>query len=349
MQQEEFDSLLKETRRFEPSEEFRNQANFRDPTVYDRARQDPEGYWAEQARHLDWMAPFTKVLEWDPPHARWFSDGQLNAAYNAVDRHRLGPRKNKAAILWEGEPGDSKVYTYEMLGREVDRAAHMLTRLGVRRGDRVTIYLSMIPELPIAMLACAKIGAIHSVVFGGFSSQSLRDRIMDAQSKILITADGGWRRGRVVPLKANADEAIKGTPVETVLVVKRVGEASGAAFRPDRDKDWAEEMAKSPTTPSPAETMGAEDILYLLYTSGTTGKPKGIVHTIGGYLVGQNLLLGRFPRVPPRPAPEGIPLGPPWGEGGLSRRSPGRIQAGLGTGLPGPGPPFQVYTQSPNL
>ncbi|ATY84317.1 acetate--CoA ligase [Kyrpidia spormannii] len=288
MQQEEFDSLLKETRRFEPSEEFRNQANFRDPTVYDRARQDPEGYWAEQARHLDWVTPFTKVLEWDPPHARWFSDGQLNAAYNAVDRHRLGPRKNKAAILWEGEPGDSKVYTYEMLGREVDRAAHMLTRLGVRRGDRVTIYLPMIPELPIAMLACAKIGAIHSVVFGGFSSQSLKDRIMDAESKILITADGGWRRGRVVPLKANADEAVKGTPVETVLVVKRVGEASGAAFAPDRDKDWAEEMAKSPTTPFPAETMGAEDILYLLYTSGTTGKPKGIVHSTGGYLVGAN-------------------------------------------------------------
>ncbi|CAB3390925.1 acetate--CoA ligase [Kyrpidia spormannii] len=288
MQQEEFDSLLKETRRFEPSEEFRNQANFRDPTVYDRARQDPEGYWAEQARHLDWVTPFTKVLEWDPPHARWFSDGQLNAAYNAVDRHRLGPRKNKAAILWEGEPGDSKVYTYEMLGREVDRAAHMLTRLGVRRGDRVTIYLPMIPELPIAMLACAKIGAIHSVVFGGFSSQSLKDRIMDAESKILITADGGWRRGRVVPLKANADEAVKGTPVETVLVVKRVGEASGAALTPDRDKDWAEEMAKSPTTPFPAETMGAEDILYLLYTSGTTGKPKGIVHSTGGYLVGAN-------------------------------------------------------------
>ncbi|MCL6631489.1 MAG: acetate--CoA ligase [Alicyclobacillus herbarius] len=288
VQNERLDTLLREQRVFAPSEDFQKQANFSDPDVYERAAKDPEGYWAEQASFLSWMKPFTKVLEWNPPHARWFVDGQLNAAHNAVDRHREGARKNKAAILWEGEPGDRKVYTYEMLGREVDRAAHMLRRLGVTKGDRVTIYLPMIPELPIAMLACAKIGAIHSVVFGGFSASSLRDRIVDAGAKLLITADGGWRRGNIVPLKQNADEAVSGTSVEKVLVVRRIGDAAGVSMVPERDLDWHEEMAKSPFTPYPAEPMDAEDVLYLLYTSGTTGKPKGIVHTTGGYLVGVN-------------------------------------------------------------
>ncbi|MCL6627866.1 MAG: AMP-binding protein, partial [Alicyclobacillus shizuokensis] len=171
----DLDTLLAETRTFAPSPSFRDNANFNDPSVYERAAADPEGYWAEQARHLDWFEPYHTVLEWNPPHAQWFLGGKLNAAYNCVDRHRLGPRKNKAALLWEGEPGDVRVYTYDMLGREVDKAAHMLQQLGVGKGDRVTIYLPMIPELPIAMLACAKIGAIHSVGFAGFSANSLRD------------------------------------------------------------------------------------------------------------------------------------------------------------------------------
>ncbi|WDL97286.1 acetate--CoA ligase [Alicyclobacillus sp. ALC3] len=282
------DTLLKEDRKFAPSEAFRAQANFNDPDIYDKALADPEAYWAEQAQNLSWFKPWTKVLEWNPPHAKWFVDAKLNAAYNAVDRHRQGPRKNKAAIIWEGEPGDSKVFTYDMLGREVDKAAHVLTSLGVKRGDRVTIYLPMIPELPISMLACAKIGAIHSVVFGGFAAASLRDRILDADSNIVITADGGWRRGGVVPLKNNTDEAVEGTSVDTVVVVPRVGKAAGAQMVDGRDHDWNELMAKASTAPFPAAEMDAEDILYLLYTSGTTGKPKGIVHTTGGYMVGVN-------------------------------------------------------------
>ncbi len=282
------DALLHETRTFAPDPAFTEQANERDPSVYERANADPDGYWASQARRLSWMRPFTSVLEWNPPHARWFADGTLNATYNAVDRHRQGDRKNKAALIWEGEPGDSRIYTYDMLGREVDRAAHMLTKLGVNRGDRVTIYLPMIPELPIAMLACAKIGAIHSVVFAGFSAASLRDRILDADARLLITADAGWRRGNLIPLKRNADEAVKDTTVKKVLVVNRVGEQSGASLTAGRDILWSEAMKDASGEPFPPAEMNAEDILYILYTSGTTGKPKGIVHTTAGYLVGAN-------------------------------------------------------------
>ncbi|SFU53729.1 acetate--CoA ligase [Alicyclobacillus macrosporangiidus] len=282
------DTLLRESRRFEPPPQFRTTANYADPEIYERAAADPEGYWAQEACHLDWFEPFHTVLEWEPPHAKWFLGGKLNAAYNAVDRHRQGARKNKVAFIWEGEPGDTRVYTYDQLGREVDRAAHVLAKLGVKRGDRVTIYLPMIPELPVAMLACAKIGAIHSVVFGGFSANALRERILDANSRLLITADGGWRRGNVVPLKQNADAAVEGTLVERVLVVHRVGEASGAAWVPGRDVSWEDEMAAAPSAPYPAVPMDAEDVLFLLYTSGTTGKPKGIVHTTGGYLTGCN-------------------------------------------------------------
>jgi acetyl-CoA synthetase len=284
----QLDTLLQETRKFAPSEEFRAQANFNDEGVYEQAANDPEKYWSEQAQYLTWFKPYDKVLEWEAPHAKWFVNGKLNAAYNAVDRHREGERKNKAAIIWEGEPGDSKVFTYDMLGREVDKAAHMLSSLGVKKGDRVAIYLPMIPELPISLLACAKIGAIHTVVFGGFSAKALRDRIDDADAKVLITADAGWRRGNVLPLKASADEAVAGSSVEKVVVVERVGEKSNITMEDGRDVFWHDLMKQSPTTPFKAEEMDAEDILYLLYTSGTTGKPKGVVHTTGGYLVAAN-------------------------------------------------------------
>lgn len=285
------DTLLHEQRLFEPPEDFRKQANFNDPSIYDKASENPEAFWDEQAQNITWFKPYDKVLEWNPPHAKWFVGGKLNATYNAVDRHRLTHRKNKAAIIWEGEPGDSKILTYDMLGREVDKAAHMLKNLGVKRGDRVTVYLPMIPELPITLLACAKIGAIHSVVFGGFAAQSLKDRILDGDSDFLVTADGGWRRGGVVPLKKNADEAVEGTRVRKVLVVQRVGEAANAVMQDGRDVFWHEEIGKASTAPCPCEEMDAEDILYLLYTSGTTGKPKGIVHTTGGYMVGVNTSL----------------------------------------------------------
>ncbi|TDY46687.1 acetyl-coenzyme A synthetase [Alicyclobacillus sacchari] len=285
---EQLDTLLHESRTFSPSESFRQQANVQDARIYESAEQDPEGFWSAQAHELTWFEEFESVCNWDPPHAQWFIGGKLNAAYNCVDRHTLTHRKNKAAIIWEGEPGDNRVLTYDMLRREVDKAAHALRQLGVQKGDRVTIYLPMVPELPISMLACAKIGAIHSVVFGGFSAQALRDRIIDADSKLLITADAGWRRGKIVPLKANADEAVVGTPIEKVIVVERVGAQAAIELQDGRDVRWQDLMASAPTSPFPAEPMDSEDYLFLLYTSGTTGKPKGIAHSTAGYLTGAN-------------------------------------------------------------
>jgi acetyl-CoA synthetase len=279
-------TLLSEQRRFPPPEDFARDANAT-AELYE-ACLDAEAFWAEQARALDWITPWTRVLEWTPPHAKWFSGGQLNAAANCLDRHLTGPRRNKAAIVWEGEPGDRRVLTYWELTQEVGRCASALRALGVTRGDRVAIYLPLIPEAVIAMLACARIGAVHSVVFGGFSSESLSDRINDAQAVALITADAGYRRGQIVPLKRFADAALATCPsIRHVVVVRRRPGAEGdeafASMTEGRDHWWHRLL--EPASPrAEAEVMEAEDLLFILYTSGTTGKPKGIVHTTGGYL-----------------------------------------------------------------
>jgi acetyl-CoA synthetase len=279
-------ALLDERRTFPPSEEFRRHAGWNDPAIYDRAAKDPEGFWAEEAKHLDWFAPWHTVLEWKAPWAKWFVGAKLNVTHNCVDRHAHSARRNKAAIVWEGEPGDSRVLTFGMLEREVNRFANALKSLGVVKGDRVAIYMGMVPELAIAMLACAKIGAAHSVVFGGFSAESLRERINDAKAKVVITADGAWRRGTVVPLKASVDDALTGTPtIEKVVVFERVGKAAQISMKPGRDLWWHDLVANA-SDECAAEPMDAEDMLFILYTSGTTGKPKGVVHTTAGYLVG---------------------------------------------------------------
>ena len=277
------DALSYEQRKFPPSAEFKANAIVSDQSLYLEGERDFEGYWARHARELiSWSQPFTKTLEWDLPYAEWFSDGTLNVSYNCLDRHVLAGRGDKVAFYWEGEPGDSRVITYAQLLDEVQRFANVLKNLGVKKGDRVNIYLPMIPEAAVSMLACARIGAAHSVVFGGFSSQSLSDRINDAEAKLLITADGGWRRGEVFPLKSQADEALKSTKtVEHVVVVKRGN--NEVSMTPGRDVWYHEAMAKADAV-CVAEPMEAEHLLFLLYTSGTTGKPKGIMHTTAGYL-----------------------------------------------------------------
>jgi acetyl-CoA synthetase len=279
---DQIDTLLSEQRRFPPPRAFAAQATATQ-ALYEAGR-DWKRFWEEQARELEWISPWTRVLDWELPHARWFVDGKLNAAANCLDRHLAGPRRNKAAIIWEGEPGERRVLTYWDLAREVRRCANALHDLGIRRGDRVAIYLPMIPEAVIAMLACARIGAVHSVVFGGFSAESLRDRINDAQAVALITADGGYRRGQVLPLKRFADDALAHCPsVRHCIVVRRVGDESGAAMQDGRDH-WWEALVPGASLRNEPEPMDAEDLLFILYTSGTTGKPKGIVHTTGGYL-----------------------------------------------------------------
>ena len=284
MPEETIEVLLAEGKTFPPPEDFKKKAWVNDETIYEKAEKDFEGFWASFAEELYWFQKWDKVLEWDPPWAKWFTNGKLNVSYNCLDRHLTTPLKNKAAIIWEGEPGDSKIFTYADLHREVCKFANVLKGLGVKKGDRVAIYMPMIPELPIAMLACTRIGAPHSIVFGGFSPISLRDRINDAEAKILITSDGGWRRGKVVPLKDNADEALRETPsVEHVIVVKRtendISLAEGRDF-------WWHDLMNDVSPECEAEPMDSEDILYILYTSGTTAKPKGVVHTTGGYLTG---------------------------------------------------------------
>ena len=282
----EIADLLQEDRRFAPSATFREQATINDEDVYARADRDPEAFWAGFAKELEWFSPWSRILEWNPPHAKWFTGGTLNASVNCVDRHARGPRRNKAALVWEGEPGDRRTLTYFDLYRQVSQFANVLKSLGVTRGDRVAIYLPLIPELAIAMLACARIGAVHSVVFGGFSSESLRDRINDSQCTLLVTADGGWRRGQVVPLKKMADEALEGTPsIKHVVLVQRLhGSPVEVHVKEGRDH-WYHRLMQDASFVCEPERMDAEDMLYILYTSGTTGKPKGIVHTTGGYLV----------------------------------------------------------------
>jgi len=284
---DQIDTLLSEDRRFPPPPEFAERAVAK-ADLYDRARANREAFWAEQAAQLEWIEPWKQVLEWQPPHAKWFLGGKLNVSANCLDRHLQGARRNQAALIWEGEPGDKRVLTYWELARLVNQAASALKSLGVKRGDRVAIYLPMIPEAAIAMLACARIGAVHSVVFGGFSAESLRDRINDAEAVAVITSDGGYRRGGIVPLKRFTDDAITGCPsIRHVVVVQRlVGTASaeaGAAMKPGRDHWWHELLAAASPKCEP-EAMDSEDLLFILYTSGTTGKPKGIVHTTGGYL-----------------------------------------------------------------
>jgi acetyl-CoA synthetase len=280
------EALLDEGRTFPPSEEFRQQANVNDPGVYDKAAQDPDGFWAAAAEEFEWFQKWDKVLEWNPPWAKWFVGGKMNVSVNCLDRHVKTWRRNKAAFIWEGEPGEERVLTYADLYREVNKFANVLKNLGIKKGDRVTIYMGMIPELPIAMLACARIGAPHSVVFGGFSVDSLVDRINDAQAKLVITADGGYRRGNVVALKRNVDAALESCPsVENVVTVQRIGEKAPVTMQEGRDHWWHELMKDAPLYCEP-EQMDSEDLLYILYTSGTTGKPKGIMHTTAGYLVG---------------------------------------------------------------
>ncbi len=286
----DIDVLLSETRSFPPPPDFRQHAQVKDRALHDLADRDQEAYWAQRARELTWSKPFSKVLEWTPPHAKWFADGELNASVNCLDRHLDGPRRNKAAIVWEGEPGDRRTLTYWELAREVRTFANVLKSLGVKRGDRVGIYLPMIPEAAIAMLACARIGAVHSVVFGGFSPESLRDRMNDAEAKVVITADAGYRRGQVVPLKRNTDKALEECPtVKHVVVVQRraggpITEAH-VEMREGRDH-WYHRLMQQASDDCAPEPMNAEDVLFILYTSGTTGKPKGIVHTTGGYMTG---------------------------------------------------------------
>ncbi len=285
------DVLLTENRSFPPPVDFVAGSHVASRQLYDEAAINPEAFWERMAATLEWSTPWTQVLDWQPPHAKWFVGGTLNASVNCVDRHVRDAMRNKAALIWEGEPGDRRTLTYWDLYVEVNKFANVLRTLGVKRGDRVAIYLPLIPEAAIAMLACARIGAIHSVVFGGFSPESLRDRINDSDCKVLVTADGGYRRGQIIPLKRNADAALKNTPsIEHVVVVRRsMGGAQGDALFSDMQEGrdhWYHRLMHSAAAWCEPEKMDAEDVLYILYTSGTTGKPKGIVHTTGGYLTG---------------------------------------------------------------
>ncbi len=282
-----FDDLLREDREFPPTPGFAAAAVAGDPSIYDLAKRDPEAFWEREAKSLHWFTPWKSVLDWKPPHARWFDGATTNITYNCLDRHLNGPRRNKAALIWEGENGDVRTLTYLQLHREVCKFANCLKDLGVQKGDRVAIYMPLLLETAVAMLACARIGAIHNVVFGGFSPDALADRINDSGCKVLVTADGGWRRGTVVPLKHNADRALESCPgVEHLVIVKQLpGEPHLIHIAEGRDR-WYHRLMDHQKAECPAVPMDSEDTLFILYTSGTTGKPKGIVHSTGGYAVG---------------------------------------------------------------
>ncbi len=282
-------SVSREHRKFRPSAEFKAQANLGSDAAYKRLYAEsvnsPEKFWGRQAKEfLTWRKPFKRVLDWKLPHAKWFGGGQLNVAENCLDRHLGTARENKAALIFEGEPGDVRTLTYKQLHREVCRFAAALARLGLVKGDRVAIYMPMVPEAVVAMLACARLGAIHTVIFGGFSSESIKDRVNDCQAKMIITADGGWRRGKIVELKTNVDRAVAATPsVEHVIVLRRTGQP--VEMTEGRDRWWHEFVADVPAEHK-AKAFDSEHPLFILYTSGSTGKPKGVLHTTAGYLLG---------------------------------------------------------------
>ncbi len=281
-------SVLKETRSFAPPPAFSADAHVKSladyEAMYAKAAADPQAFWAEQAQSLTWDTPFTKVLDWKEPHCKWFVGGKLNVSANCLDRHLAGPRKNKAALIWEGEPGDTRVLTYAMLHREVCKFANVLKKQGVAVGDRVTIYMPLVPELVVAMLACARIGAVHSVIFGGFSADAVADRNNDAGAKVVVTADGGWRRGKLIPLKANVDAALEKSPtVKTCIVLDRCRQP--VPMKAGRDL-WWHELMNDASADCPAQPFDSEHPLFILYTSGSTGKPKGVLHTSAGYLLG---------------------------------------------------------------
>lgn len=288
MSQDTIESILHEKRLFPPTAEFSQKAQVKSleeyRALYDKAAADPQAFWAELAtQELDWFQKWDTVLDWQPPVAKWFVNGKINISYNCLDRHLTTWRKNKAALIWEGEPGDSRTLTYAQLHREVCQMANVIKELGVQKGDRVGIYMPMIPEAAIAMLACARIGAVHSVVFGGFSAEALGDRLKDGEAKLVITADGGFRKDTAVGLKAQVDKALANNAVPSVtnvLVVQRTKQQ--IEMEPGRDI-WWHELQKNASANCPAEPMDSEDMLFVLYTSGSTGKPKGVVHTIGGY------------------------------------------------------------------
>ena len=287
-------SISRETRVVRPSAEFKAQANLGSEAQYKRMYAEsvntPDKFWSRQAKELlTWRRPFKKVLSWKLPHAKWFEGGQLNVAENCLDRHLTTARANKAAIIFEGEPGDVRTLTYRQLHSEVCKLANALTEMGLVKGDRAAIYMPMVPEAAVAMLACARLGVIHTVIFGGFSSEAIKDRVNDCQARVIITADGGWRRGRIVELKANVDRAVSGTPsVERVVVLRRTGH--DVTMLPGRDVWWHDFIAGKPGTHS-ARAFDSENPLYILYTSGSTGKPKGVLHTSAGYLLGTALTM----------------------------------------------------------
>lgn len=288
MSQSTIESVLQEKRLFQPPAEFSQNAHIKSAEeyqqLYDRAKADPQKFWAELAeQELEWFQKWDTVLDWQPPFAKWFVNGKINISYNCLDRHLTTWRKNKAALIWEGEPGDTRTLTYAQLHREVCQFANVLKQLGVQKGDLVGIYMPMIPEAAIAMLACARIGAPHTVVFGGFSAEALRDRLNDGQAKVVVTADGGWRKDAIVPLKDQVDKALANGAVPTVknvVVARRTGQEIHMEEGRDR---WWHDLQKGISADCPAEPMDSEDMLFILYTSGSTGKPKGVVHTTGGY------------------------------------------------------------------